>query len=224
MGRALLAERRWEELSRIENSFNISHVEDLQWWFWLQVHAWQGCVTVGDKTRAVHFLEQALEASVLGLTHDVLLASAEGVYRLLEDREGAQELLQYVPQPNLRTESSLLSLDYIHFFNVSGSIDSSMHWEISAFQPKIIQTQSAPEQGMVLLRASTLSRSTYLGRGVAWSKLNGRLIKLEVFPLLPSFQSILARDPLDNWPYPKCSRSFTNFLVDAVAQHGPQAS
>ena len=35
-GRALLAERRWEELSRIANSFNINHMEDLPWWFWLQ--------------------------------------------------------------------------------------------------------------------------------------------------------------------------------------------
>ena len=171
VGRALLTEQRWEELSKIAKSFNINHMEDLQWWFWLQVHTWKDCATVGDKAQAVHFLEQALDASVSGLAHDALLASAEGVYRLLEDREGAQELLQYVPQPNLRTEF-LSSESGLHPFLQRFRLNRLLYALGDQRLPaEIIPAPSQPrEQGMVYFEQSTLCRSTYLGRGVAWSK------------------------------------------------------
>jgi hypothetical protein len=226
VGLALLTEQRWEELSKIAKLFNINHMEDLQWWFWCQVHAWKDCASVGDTIQAVHFLEQALEASVSGLTHDALLASAEGVYWLLEDKEGAQELLQYVPQPNLRTE--LLSSEsglhpFLQRFRLNRLLYALGDQRLPA---EIIPDPSQlREQGIVYFERALCVIARIWAEAWCGRKLDGATIKLEVAPLLRLFnKSWQETRDWTNWYTAQNARSeFYELLIDAVAQHGSQA-
>jgi hypothetical protein len=226
VGRALLTEQRWEELSKIAKSFNINHMEDLQQWFWLQVHAWQDCATARDKTRAVHFLEKALEVSVSGLTHGALLASAEGVYRLLEDRAGAQELLQYVPQPNLRTQV-LSSEAGLHPFLQRFRLNRLLYALGDQRLPsEIIPDPSQPEeQGIVYFERALCVVARIWAEAWRSRQLDGATIKFEVFPLLRLFNQSWQETHWTNWHAIQSARGeFYELLVDAVAQHGPQAT
>jgi hypothetical protein len=177
--------------------------------------------------QAVHFLEQALEASVSGLAHDALLASAEGVYRLLEDKEGAQELLQYVPQPNLRTE--LLSSEsglhpFLQRFRLNRLLYALGDQRLPA---EIIPDPSQlREQGIVYFERALCVIAHIWAEAWCGRKLDGATIKLEVAPFLRLF-NISWQETRDwtNWYRIQNAQSeFYELLVDAVAQHGRQAT
>src|SRR4030095_6985991 len=135
-----------------------------------------------------NWIKSSLDASVSGLTHDVLLVAAEGVYRLLEDREGAQELLQYVPQPKLRTE--LLSSEsglhpFLQRFQLNRLLYALGDQRLPA---EIIPDPSQPrEQGMVYFERALCVVAHIWAEAWRGRKLDGATIKLEVAPLLRLF-------------------------------------
>src|SRR5262249_48941936 len=170
-------------------------------------------------------LEAVLNASILELTPEALLASAEGVYWLLEDMEGARELLQYVPQPSLRMESSPFDsglLPFLQLFRLNRLL-----YALGDQRPpaEIIPDPSEPrEQGMVYFERALYHVARIWAEARRGRKLDGASIKHEVFPLLRFFNSSWQETRWTNWHSIESARGeFYDFLVDAVAQHGPQA-
>jgi hypothetical protein len=225
-GLALLTEQRWEELSKIRKSFNTDHVEDLQWWFWIQVRTWRDRAAVGDKAQATPFLEEALNVRVAGLNPEALLAAAEGVYRLLADEEGARALLQYVPQPNLRTDF-FLSTSGLQPFLQRFRLNRLLHILGEQRLPaEIIPDSPEPrEQGMVyferaLCVVARIWAEAWRNRKLAWATMQH-----EVFSLLRLFnRSRHETQDWTNWYTAQSARGeFYELLINAVAQHGSQA-
>jgi AAA domain len=226
-GLALLIEQRWEELSEVAKSFNIDHIEDLQWWFCLKVHAWRDRAAAGDKTQATHFLEKTLNVSVSALTPEELLAATEGVYRLLQDAEGARALLQYVPQPNLQTDI-LRSDTGLHPFLQRFRLNRLLYVLGDQRPPtEIVSDSSMPqEQGLVYFERALCVVAHIWAEAWRGRKLDGATIKHEIFPLLRLFnRSWQETQDWTNWHSVQSVRGeFYELLVDTVAQHGSEAT
>ena len=104
-GLELLELQKWEDLSKIMAAFDIKNRNDMNGWFWLQVHAWKDRLAAGDQIRARSFLEAVLEkADTLELGPDALIALAEGVYQISGDKRKALSWFQDAPQPELKTD------------------------------------------------------------------------------------------------------------------------
>src|SRR4030095_7182919 len=149
-----------------------------------------------------NWIKSSLDASVSGLTHDALLVAAEGVYRLLEDREGAQELLQYVPQPNLRTEflSSESGLyPFLQRFRLNRLLYALGDQRLPA---EIIPDPSqSREQGIVYFERALCVVAHIWAEAWRGRKLDGATIKPTVFPLLRLFnRSWQETQDWTNWP------------------------
>ena len=103
-GLELLNQGRRDELLKVLSAFDLSKAEDANTRFWLHVHSWLYFLP-SSLDDSKYFLNETLKnVNSLELNNEGRLILAEGIYRILGDKEKAQELLQNVPQPRLVTD------------------------------------------------------------------------------------------------------------------------
>ena len=222
----LLSEERWEDLETMGESFDIGKADDLRFWFIVLQHAFKHCIVIDDRDKARYFLEELLRiAGDLDLDSEAQVFLAEGVYRILEDEEQAQKWVRDVTQPELKTDiRSNFSLKvFLQRFRLNRLLYALGNQQSPA---DIIAGSDDPaHQGIVYFERGICLLARIWGEAWRGRKLDKSSVVRQVFPALRLFSRPWqeTRDWL-SWHSIWAARGeFYELLVDAVAQHGPDA-
>jgi hypothetical protein len=239
MGLVLIEQQRWEEIAIIKDLFQLDKADELNFWFWLQVHSWKRCQFIDDLTRASQFLRETLEKiSQLQTTHPESLqaslnyeadvALAEAIFRLFKDEQQTREWIKNIPQPELQSNNiTLMSKDSLDSFYQRFRLNRLLYaLGMQQAAAEIIPSASESQhQGMVYFeRAICVVAEIW---GLAWrgEKLDSLTVTRKVFSLLHLFNKTLQETRhWYNWYILERNRGeFYELLIEAVAQHGQEA-
>ncbi len=220
--------RRWDDVSRISDELYARTGVDRAWWFWLRVRLWRSRWAANNQAMAegvVADVVEKIDAASLEPKEKVVLA--EAVYQILNNEQGARELISSVSQPELveyagRTEPAWP--DFMHRFRLNRL--RYVYGDRTSTEQEVVPDAPDPEDQAVAYFERALVRLSYLW-GEAW--LGNRIPPLDieqtVSPLLRTFVygygvgwSTNARLIIG----PNRSRLYT-LAVETVAQHGPDA-
>jgi len=102
VGRALIEEHDWENLGNLLSTFEKEISDDLECWFWLNVHAWRECINIEDMPKAQEFFTRVCDGiSPENLDNHSKLVLAEGFYSIAGDLDQASIIVRSLPQPKL---------------------------------------------------------------------------------------------------------------------------
>jgi hypothetical protein len=227
-GLELLDLQRWDDLLLLAGEFDTNHPDDLVWWFWLHVHCWEDLAAAVDQARANDFLQRGLatvDANALDPASRVVLA--EGVYHLLGDHEQARQLLATVSQPALVTEFSPSSDHYLQPFLHRFRLNRLLR-ALGSQQPltDIVPNPREAHQGVAYFERALCVIAHLWGDAWRGRELAPSEIIREVTPILRLFHRHW--EETRNWTtwygIQKARGEFFSLLVDAVAQHGLEAT
>lgn len=225
VGLELLNEERWQDLELV-NVLDINISNGGAYWFWIHVHAWRNRILADDPEKAQYYLQKVLDKiDILNLDSEKIVFLADGVYRILSDSEKTQRLLKKVSQPKVRTD--LTSIKNIDPFIQRFTLNRTLYALGSQKDPKEIvpDTEDSRHIGIVKFEQAICS----LARIWANSWKNEDDIKLqfdkEILPLLRLFNNnYRSSEDMLSWHSVKGIRGdFYELMVQAVAQHGPEA-
>ena len=226
-GCELIDRQQWDNLTKITDEFDPTKREDLEAWFWLQVHAWRDRMGVGDRDKAQSILNQVLTSiNVSSLDSQERVAIAEGIYRTHGDVEKTRTWLTDVQQPELRTD--ILHPDaglnpFLQRFRLNRLL-YALGGDRSPVE--IIPDSREPRhQGVVYFERAICIVARIWGNGWRGRQSDGPTISREVHPILRLFnrQAQETRDWTSWYIAQNIRPEFYTLLVDGVAQHGTGA-
>ena len=226
VGLELLNQERWGDLTLLLGSFDLSSHRDWQGWFWLNFKAYKDRESKGDLTRAKAHLNAMLSTNVQFLRPAELAVLAEGTYRLLGDVEQAKRLVEGIGQPDLKTD--LVSLeDDLQPFDRRLRINRLLYALGSRYSPSEIvpDTGNPRNHNMVLFERDICSVAHIWAKAWIGQTMEEATVKLETLPLLRRYSSssLEMGGGADRFVVAARGNAFFSLLIEAVAQHGPNA-
>ena len=228
VGLELLDEHRWDDLATSSAQLSTDDPDDFPWWFWLQVHAWQDCLAMGDQDRARYFLEAVLKtASGFDLDPEERVALAEGTFRILRDEDETRKWLRNVPQPRLRTDVIVSHDPSLEPFSQRFRLNRLLYalGDRRSSAEMVPDPSNPREQGMTYFERALCVLAQIWGEAWRGRQLQGSEIVREAIPILRLFNRDW-RETRDwtSWYVAQTARAqFYALVVDASAQHDPQA-
>jgi hypothetical protein len=238
VGLALIEQQRWEELSIIKDLFQLNKSDELNFWFWLQLHSWKKYQSIDDLTRAEQFLRETIEKiSELKTTHteslqtalnnEAYVALGEAIFRLFKDEQQTREWIKNIPQPELQSNNILPPDNSLDTFYQRFRLNRLLYaLGMQQASTEIIPDASEPKhQGMVYFeRAICVIAEIW---GLAWrgQQLDSSTVTRKAFSLLRLFNKTCQETRhWHNWYVAERNRGeFYEILIEAVAQHGQEA-
>ena len=196
-------------------------------WFYLHVHAWQKCYVQGDIERARTLLNTVLsKTDVLELGDHERVQLSQGVFRILGDRDLAARLVQAVPQPPLATPPRHHEEGFAPFYQRLRL--NRLLYALGTRSPLTDIVPDATEdrdRGMVVFERHVCLLARLWGEAWAGRRLPATEVIRQADPVLRLFhRSVTEKREWTSWYYAERARGeLYKLLVEAVAQHGPEA-
>lgn len=228
VGVGLLRAQRWDDLAALRKEFEQDGKEGIEWWFWLLRSAWRDRASAGDKARAQGLVKEALalvEHHEIGRSPEAKVALAEAALRILGDKSLARSLVATVSQPQLRTDVYTAEGGLQPFFQ-RFRLNRLLHALGAGHAPsEIVPGSPDPRcQGTIYFERALCVIGEIWGMKWRGQLLTPGDVSLRAFPLLRLFNRELSNDEYTSWYAPRAARGeFYSLLVDATAQHGPEA-
>jgi hypothetical protein len=225
-GHELVDLERWEDLSKVMNTFKVDDRDTLDWWFWLQIAASRYCSTKGDTPRAQQFLKNILDvADTNSLDSEAQVGLAECLYRISDEKE-AEKRFRTIAPPTLQTEvfySGRGLQPFLHRFRYSRLLYTFGELQ----SPSVIIPDPANPRhiGLVYLERALCTLAHIWAESWRGHPMRSTSIMLEISPLLRLFnRNWRETREWTSWHVAESSRSeFYKLLVDTIAQHGSEA-
>ena len=226
LGQELLAQERWGNLRLLSNAFEVTTEEGSIARFWLSVSVYLHRYTSGDLPAAEEYLNLMMEIDSTYLGPKELTALAEGKYLVLGDHQGARQMQQDLPDPEVQT----------HLFMGAETLQP---FEARLFKSRLdylLGERRSPEEiipdpddrerrGLVLMERAICTVGQIWARAWTDEKLNASTVKIVATPLLRLHGA--NREASYSWSLGLTFRMSESLLyelvIDAVAEHGPAA-
>ena len=190
-GLSLLKAQQWPELELVAARLSDEYQDEPEWWFWLQMHAWHDRWNSDDRAQARSIIEQVLaRADAAKLSPEARVDLAEGVYRVLEDRQHASTLLEDVDQPELLSKARSFNSD-------KGMRPFQQRFRLNRLRyalgeqrtpANLVPDSDDPrDRGAVLFERAVCTVARVWGRYWGKQPTSGALVVAELFPLLHLF-------------------------------------
>jgi hypothetical protein len=224
VGLALLEEDRWNDLAKVEKAV-LATSDSRDWWFVLRSRSWLKCLAEGDLKRGKSLLEETLnqlDSDTLNESQRVIVA--EAVFRMSEDRQFVEQLLQGVAP---------IGLQVIPDFNFGFSIFHHLFRH-----SRLLYALGDARTPTELIPHPSDERklgSAYFQRGICviariWAlswvnhPMDTASVRQETFSLLRLFYHSWRETKWDSWySLGELKGDFYSLLISAVSLHGASA-